>query len=59
LIPLGQIASQRLLVAAGPVIAAAVVNGLARPDAGIGAVAPGLAQASALHERQCSRLFRS
>jgi urease accessory protein len=59
LIPLGQTASQRLLVAAGPVIAAAVADGLTLPDEDIGAAAPGLALASALHETQYSRLFRS
>ena len=59
LIPLGQTASQRLLVAAGPAIAAAVADGLALPDEDIGAAAPGLALAGALHETQYSRLFRS
>ncbi len=59
LIPLGQTASQRLLVAAGPVIATAVVDGLALADEDIGAAAPGLALAGALHETQYSRLFRS
>ncbi|MFZ1640935.1 MAG: urease accessory UreF family protein [Candidatus Contendobacter sp.] len=59
LIPLGQTASQRLLVAAGPTIAAAVAEGLTLVDEDIGAAAPGLALASALHETQYSRLFRS
>lgn len=59
LIPLGQTASQRLLVAAGPVITAAVAGGLTLPDEAIGAAAPGLALAGALHETQYSRLFRS
>lgn len=59
LIPLGQTASQRLLVAAGPAIAAAVADGLALPDEDIGGAAPGLALAGALHETQYSRLFRS
>ena len=59
LIPLGQTASQRLLVAAGPAITAAVAHGLALPDEEIGAAAPGLALAGALHETQYSRLFRS
>ncbi len=59
LIPLGQTASQRLLVAAGPVIAEAVTDGLTLPEEEIGAAAPGLALASALHETQYSRLFRS
>ncbi|MFO1424540.1 MAG: urease accessory protein UreF [Candidatus Competibacteraceae bacterium] len=59
LIPLGQTASQRLLVAAGPAIAEAVAHGLTLPDEDIGAAAPGLALAGALHETQYSRLFRS
>jgi len=59
LIPLGQTASQRLLVAAGPALVAAVAHGLVLPDEEIGAAAPGLALASALHETQYSRLFRS
>lgn len=59
LIPLGQTASQRLLVAATPVLIDAVHAALALPDADIGAAAPGLALAGALHETQYSRLFRS
>lgn len=59
LIPLGQTASQRLLVAAGPAIVAAVANGLTRADEEVGAAAPGLALAGAMHENQYSRLFRS
>ena len=59
LIPLGQTASQRLLVAAGPAIAAAVEQGLTLADEEIGTAAPGLALAGALHETQYSRLFRS
>lgn len=59
LIPLGQTASQRLLLAAGPVLAAAVERGLTLADEDIGAAAPGLALAAALHETQYSRLFRS
>lgn len=59
LIPLGQTASQRLLVVASPAIAAAVAEGLTLADAAIGAAAPGLALAGALHETQYSRLFRS
>ncbi|MFZ1324577.1 MAG: hypothetical protein WAT67_00895 [Candidatus Contendobacter sp.] len=53
------IASQRLLVTASPIIAAAVPEGLALTDDEIGAAAPGLALAGALHETQYSRLFRS
>ncbi len=59
LIPLGQTASQRLLVAAGPVLVGAVQEGLMLPEEEIGAAAPGLALAGALHETQYSRLFRS
>lgn len=59
LIPLGQTASQRLLMAAGPLLVDAVQEGLALSDEDIGAVAPGLALAGALHETQYSRLFRS
>jgi urease accessory protein len=59
LIPLGQTASQRLLVAATPVLIDAVYAALALSDADIGAAAPGLALAGALHETQYSRLFRS
>jgi urease accessory protein len=59
LIPLGQTASQRLLIAAGPVLIDAVREGLTLPDQDIGAAAPGLALAGALHETQYSRLFRS
>lgn len=59
LLPLGQTASQRLLAAAGPVIMTAVREGLALTDQEIGAAAPGLALAGALHEIQYSRLFRS
>ncbi|MDG4551675.1 MAG: urease accessory protein UreF [Candidatus Contendobacter sp.] len=59
LIPLGQTASQRLLVAANPVIAAAVTDSLTLSEDDIGAAAPGLALAGALHETQYSRLFRS
>lgn len=59
LIPLGQTAAQRLLSAAGPAITATVAEALAITDEDIGASAPGLALAGALHETQYSRLFRS
>ncbi len=59
LIPLGQTASQRLLSVAGPVLTATVAEALILSDAEIGASSPGLALASALHETQYSRLFRS
>ena len=59
LIPLGQTASQRLLIVAGPVLLDVVREGLALPDEDVGAAAPGLALAGTLHETQYSRLFRS
>ncbi len=59
LVPLGQTAGQRLLGRLGEQIPAAVALGLALPDDEIGAAAPGLAIASARHETQYSRLFRS
>jgi urease accessory protein len=59
LVPLGQTAGQRLLGSLGERIPAAVTAGLALPEAEIGAAAPGLAIASAQHETQYSRLFRS
>ena len=59
LVPLGQTAGQRLLGRLGEQIPAAVTRGMAVADDEIGAAAPGLAIASALHETQYSRLFRS
>ena len=59
LVPLGQSAGQRLLAAAGAAIPAAVDEALALGDDDIGAVAPGQAIASALHETLYTRLFRS
>ncbi|MCP5195948.1 MAG: urease accessory protein UreF [Gammaproteobacteria bacterium] len=59
LIPLGQTASQRLLIAAGPVLIDVVWEALQLADEHIGSAAPGLAFAGALHETQYSRLFRS
>ena len=59
LVPLGQTAGQNLLsklVAILPTCAAAAA---ALSDAELGAFAPGLALASALHETQYTRLFRS
>jgi urease accessory protein len=59
LIPLGQTAGQNLqsrLVAALP---ACTATASALTDAEIGAFTPGLALASALHETQYTRLFRS
>lgn len=58
-VPLGQTAGQAMLLALQPVIAAAVETGLAIDDDGIGGAAPGQVMASALHETQATRLFRS
>ena len=58
-IPLGQLAGQRLLVDLGARIpaATALARSLAAED--VSSFAPGLALASARHETQYSRLFRS
>ncbi len=59
LIPLGQSAGQRILVQCADAIPAADRHGMALDDEDIGQLAPGMAIASALHETQYSRLFRS
>ena len=59
LMPLGQTAGQRILLQLAAPIEAAVTIGLALPDEEIGFATPGLALASALHETQYTRLFRS
>jgi urease accessory protein len=59
LVPLGQNAGQRLLVAVGDAIPRLVPLALALADDDLGAAAPGQAIASALHETLYSRLFRS
>jgi urease accessory protein len=59
LVPLGQSAGQRILSALAGRIPAVVEAGLALADDEIGQGAPGLAIASALHETQYSRIFRS
>jgi urease accessory protein len=59
LVPLGHTAGQRLLLALGDEIPAAVARAAACRDCDIGASLPGLAIASALHETQYTRLFRS
>lgn len=58
-VPLGQAAAQRILGALSAAIPAAVERALATGDAGRIAFAPMLAIASARHEVQYSRLFRS
>jgi urease accessory protein len=59
LVPLGHTAGQRMLLALGLAIPAAVACAAACRDGEIGASLPGLAIASALHETQYTRLFRS
>ena len=59
LIPLGQVAGQRLLCTLAEPLAAAVGHGLTLGDDDIGGSLPALAMASALHETQYTRLFRS
>jgi urease accessory protein len=59
LVPLGQLAAQRVLSAVGAAIPEAVERALALPDAALGATLPGLALVSALHETQYTRLFKS
>lgn len=58
-LPLGQLAAQRILSSAIELVPRIVRNGLGLADDEIGASAPGLGLASALHENQYSRLFRS
>ena len=59
LIPLGQTAGQRILLELGGAIPAIVAMGLICDDEDIGMTAQGLGIASALHETQYTRLFRS
>ena len=59
LVPLGQTAGQRILGQLIEVINAHLDEGLQRKDNEIGGFLPGLAMASAWHETQYSRLFRS
>ena len=59
LVPLGQTAGQRLIGALIKDIPSCVREGLDLPDAEVGSSEPGLAIASALHETQYTRLFRS
>ncbi len=59
LLPLGQTAGQRILVAAVEPIERAARRARALPDDEVGNVAPALAMASAWHETQYSRLFQS
>jgi urease accessory protein len=59
LVPLGQTAGQRLLLAIAPAVSTTTEHALRLDDDEIGASATGLAIASSLHETQYSRLFRS
>ncbi len=59
LVPLGQLAAQRVLASLGALVPAACADAGALSDADIGATLPGLALASALHETQYTRLFKS
>jgi urease accessory protein len=59
LVPLGQSAGQRVLASLSAAIPAVVARASLLADDDIGAAAPSHAIASALHETQYSRLFRS
>lgn len=59
LVPLGQSAGQRILTSLREMIIACAQRGLKYGDDDIGMLAPGFAMASAQHELQYSRLFRS
>ena len=59
LIPLGHTAGQRVLIAGIPVVDRAVQKAATLEEHEIGNVAPAMAMASAWHETQYSRLFRS
>jgi len=59
LVPLGQVAGQRLLHSLGARIPSVVALAIAIADDDVASFAPGLALASARHETQYTRLFRS
>ncbi len=58
-VPLGQVGGQRLLRALGSRIPSVVVAATMLDDDDVASFAPGLAMASARHETQYTRLFRS
>ena len=58
-IPLGQVGGQKMLLALGAAIPAVVAGAQQIVDDDVASFAPGLAIASARHETQYSRLFRS
>ncbi|MGB0723161.1 MAG: urease accessory protein UreF [Gammaproteobacteria bacterium] len=59
LVPLGQTEGQRVQFELAEHLPAAIATGMAIEDTDIGASSPALAMASALHETQYTRLFRS
>jgi urease accessory protein len=59
LVPLGQVAGQRMLAVLGARIPAVVATATTLVDDQLSTFAPGLALASARHETQYTRLFRS
>lgn len=59
LIPLGQTAGQRIMSSMVDIVPAAVSHAATLEEDDIGAIAPAVAIASAKHETQYSRLFRS
>ncbi len=59
LVPLGQVAGQRMLMALGASLPQAVAAAAALADDDIATFAPGFALACARHETQYTRLFRS
>jgi len=59
LVPLGQVAGQRMLSALGAMIPGIIAAATALGDDDIATFAPGLALASSRHATQYSRLFRS
>lgn len=59
LVPLGQLAAQRVLARVAQEIPASIDAALCIQDSDIGACMPGAAIASALHETQYCRLFKS
>ncbi|MEO8753744.1 MAG: urease accessory protein UreF [Casimicrobiaceae bacterium] len=58
-IPLGQVGGQKMLLALGAALPGVVTRAQAITDDDVASFAPGLALASARHETQYSRLFRS
>lgn len=58
-LPLGHTAAQRVIERLRPELVSAVDRALSLDDDDLGPVLPGVALASALHETQYSRLFRS